>query len=280
MQTDLTPRETDLLSNAGVGRTSLLIAAWRAMEAEQIDPLVIDPIANIFVDQETAAWANEVAQASVSTRHLINYRTRYFDDYLREEVRRGVTQIVILGAGLDTRSLRLGNSGVTFLEVDRAEVLRFKRRQLERFGYFIPSHFIEADYIQDDWMASLEDVGFRPESETYFIWEGNTMYIPSDAILSFLSQLKSEVPRFKISFDFVSEEMIRGKAATDLVDQFENMDAKWVTGFADIGPVATRVGLTLLENLRVSDVVKPSPHRGGLGDFFQDYLICTLGHGG
>lgn len=278
MQADLP--DIDPLSDAGVGQTSLLIAAWRAMEAEQIDPLVLDPIANIFVGPGRAAWVERVTQASVSTRHLINYRTRYFDDYLVSEMERGVRQVVLLGAGLDTRSLRLGRSSVSFFEIDRSEVLGFKKQQLERFGYFTPSAFMAGDYIHDDWIACLGGQGFQPAVETYFIWEGNTMYLPAEAILGFLIQLKYKIARFRISFDYVSDRMIQGNAATNLVNQFETMGAKWITGFADIQPIAEQAGLTLLENKRVSEVVKSSPFRVALGDFFRDYSICTMSYDG
>lgn len=278
MPTNLLPIEAAPLGAAGVGQTALLIAAWRAMEAEQIDPLVIDPIANIFVGPEMAAWVDRVTQSSVSTRHLINYRTRYFDDYLAGEMERGVTQVVLLGAGLDTRSLRLGRPGVTFFEIDRREVIDYKRQRLERFGYFTPSVFVEADYIREDWLAALEARGFKPGEETYFIWEGNTMYIPAEAISSFLIRLRARVARFRISFDYVADGMIEGNAATQLVRQFETMGAKWVTGFADIQPLAAQAGLTLLENRRVSEVVESSPFRVALGDLFADYSICTMSH--
>ena len=272
---------TDPLADCGVGQTCLLIAAWRAREAEQIDPLFVDPIANIFVPATSEAWVEKMTQASVSTHTLISYRTRYFDDYLRGEMERGVAQVVLLGAGLDTRSLRLGHPAVAFFEIDQREVLAYKQQQLERCGYAARSRFIAGDYIRDDLFALLESRGFTAGEETYFIWEGNTMYIPADAILAFLRGLKSRMPRFRISFDYLSEEMIQRntgfEGAGNLVNGFANMGAPWVTGFADIGLVAARTGLALLENKWMVDVVAPSPLRVTLGrDLFRHYSVCTL----
>ena len=273
--------ETDPLSESGVGQTSLLIAAWRAREAEQIDPLFVDPIANIFVTPAMETWVDKMTQASVSTRHLISYRTRYLDDYLVSEMERGVAQIVLLGAGLDTRSLRLGHPSATFYEIDRSEVLSYKQQQLERYGYAAGSHFIEGDYIRDDLFALLGSRGFKADKETFFIWEGNTMYIPADVILGFLSRLRAGVSRFRISFDYVSEEMIQRKTgfagAGNLVSGFENIGAPWMTGFADIHRVAEQTGLAIIENKWMVDVLAPSRFRVTLGrDLFRHYSVCTL----
>lgn len=273
--------ETGGLSEGGVGQTCLLIAAWRAREAEQIDPLFVDPVANIFITPAMEPWIEEVTQASVSTRHLISYRTRYFDDCLVSEMERGVKQVVLLGAGLDTRSLRLGHPSVSFYEIDQGEVLAYKKQQLEGNGYTVRSHLIEGDYIRDDLSALLKSRGFKADEETYFIWEGNTMYIPEEAILSFLNQLRTEVLRFRISFDYLSEEMIQRntgfEGAVNLVNGFAKMGAPWVTGFASIQRVAGQTGLAILENKWVAEVVVPSRFRETLSrDLFRNYSVCTL----
>lgn len=273
--------ETEGIREGGVGQTCLLIAAWRAREAEQIDPLFVDPVANIFITPGMESWVDQVTQASVSTRHLISYRTRYFDDCLLSEMERGVVQVVLLGAGLDTRSLRLGHPSVSFYEVDQAEVLAYKKQQLEANGYSVRSHLIEGDYIRDDLFGLLKSRGFKAEEETYFIWEGNTMYIPVEAIVSFLTRLRTEVLRFRISFDYLSEEMIQRntgfEGAVNLVDGFAKMGAPWVTGFAGIQRVAGETSLTVLENKWVSEVVESSRFRETLSrDLFQHYSVCTL----
>ncbi|MEY4483119.1 MAG: hypothetical protein RL693_571 [Verrucomicrobiota bacterium] len=269
------------LREGGVGQTCLLIAAWRAKEAEQIDPLFVDPMANIFISPAMESWVDQVTRASVSTFHLISCRTRYFDDCLKSEMERGLKQVVLLGAGLDTRSLRLGNPAVSFYEIDQGEVLLYKRQCLEGNGYSVRSHLIEGDYIQDDLLAMLESRGFRANEETYFIWEGNTMYIPGNAILSFLNRLKAGVPRFRISFDYLSEQLIQQntgfEGAVNLINGFAEMGAPWVTGFADIQQVAVPTSLTVLENKWVAEVVEPSHLRETLSrDLFRHYSVCTL----
>lgn len=264
-----------------VGRTCLIIAAWRAREAERIDPLFIDSIANIFIDSEAEALENELARASASSRCLISYRTKYFDQALLKEMDRGVRQVVLLGAGLDTRSLRLGDRAVRFFEVDQHDVLGYKQQQLGRYGYTACSRFIDGDYIRDDILRLLEDHGFNPNSETYFIWEGNTMYIPAQEIFSLLSKLKKQIASFRISFDYLSEEMIQRttgfEGASELVKGFESMGAPWVTGFKDIYQVAQQTDLTVVENKLIIDAVEPSRSRVSMDrGLFCNYSVCTL----
>jgi methyltransferase (TIGR00027 family) len=265
----------------GVGQTSLLIAAWRAQEAEEIDPLFVDAIANIFVNAETRALSDKMMRASASTRYLINYRTKYFDERLSKVLSQGVAQVVILGSGLDSRAIRLGDNRVRFFEVDQPEVLAFKQQQLTQYGYDCNSRMIGGNYIQDDVIALLVNHGFDPGQETYFIWEGNTMYIPLPDIISLLQKLRWHVANFKISFDYLSPEMIRKttgfKPASDLVNGFENMAAPWVTGIDDIQPIAGEAGLVVIENLWMIDVVAASSWRVSLDrSLFRNYSVCTL----
>lgn len=265
----------------GVGRTSLLIAAWRAQEAEQPDPLYIDPVANIFSDSALAEEVGKMNVASSSTRHLINYRTRYFDDCLLMELEKGVQQVVILGAGLDTRSLRLGKVGVRFFEFDCSKVLSFKTEKLKRHGYDSPSLFIKGNYVEDDFLSLLIEAGYDPALETYFIWEGNSMYIPESNIRDLLKSLIRQIRCFRFSFDYLSRKIIGQstgyEGADHLVNEFATLDAQWITGFDDICPLADAVGLEIIEDKSIIEAIAPSTRRVHLNpQLFKYYSICTL----
>lgn len=282
VSTRIDPTEPDPLARSGVGRTSLLIAAWRAAETERVDPLFLDSIANIFVTPAIQRWADELTATSASTRHLIGYRTRFFDDWFGCEMQRGVRQVVLLGAGLDTRALRLGRPEVNFYEIDRREVLDYKRRQLEAHGYALRSRLVACDYLRDDLFAALDGAGFDADADSSFLWEGNTMYLPAEAIDALLARLRADVRRLRISFDFLSEELIQRRTgfagAGRLVAGFETAEAPWVTGFSDIGRLAATAGLALLEHKLMVDVVAPSRFRVALDrELFRHYAVATLG---
>ncbi|WP_051094581.1 class I SAM-dependent methyltransferase [Streptomyces sp. ATexAB-D23] len=91
-------------------------------------------------------------------------RTRVFDDFLLDRAAAGTRQAVILGAGLDSRAYRLARPpGCTVFEIDRAEVLAFKRTVLDALGAVPPvqRHALAAD-MRHAWIERLIAAGFDP----------------------------------------------------------------------------------------------------------------------
>ncbi|MEU6311531.1 SAM-dependent methyltransferase [Streptomyces sp. NPDC047014] len=125
---------------AGVGRTALLVAHARALEARRSDPLAVDPYAEYFVRAAPgcADWPcdpSDVAPGDPVWDRLAGYfalRTRVLDAHLLAAARAGTRQIVLLGAGLDSRAHRLPwPTGTTVWELDRPAVLSFKQQVLD-----------------------------------------------------------------------------------------------------------------------------------------------------
>lgn len=113
-------------------------------------------------------------------------RTREFDEQVRAFVAGGGSQLVILGAGYDTRSLRLGLPGdVKVFEVDQPKVQAMKVAKLASIpGLGIPSnvHFVPIDFNVDDVSKLRENPGYDSIAQTLFILEGVSQYIPKVAI--------------------------------------------------------------------------------------------------
>ncbi len=264
-----------------VGMTAFIIASWRARESERVDPLFMDHLAHLFVDEETMESANRIAGVSPSTRHLVMHRARFFDDFLLERAENGATQIVIMGSGLDTRSTRLGVEGVTFFEIDKEEVLAFKQEKLERFGYTNNSVFAPLDYTARDFLSALSERGFDPSRKTGFIWEGNTMYLKEKDILAVLKNIKEKVTDFRIAFDYLSKKLIDRstghRQAEDLVNGFAGMGAPWITGFDRIDPLAEEAGLGIVDDSLIVDMIKQhDPSFNVATSLLDDYSICTF----
>src|ERR1700739_265215 len=121
-----------------VGSTALCVATARALEAQKPDPLVVDPYAEVFC-RAVGGPAADVLDGKVPEHrlttpdwgaHFVNFqgaRTRFFADYARQAANAGGRQVVILGAGLDSRAYRLTWPGqTTIFELDRPQVLDFK----------------------------------------------------------------------------------------------------------------------------------------------------------
>ena len=174
-----------------VGSTALFVAAARALEAQERDPLAVDPYAEVFCRAVGGDWADlldgkkpdHVLETEFG-RHFRAFqgaRTRYFDNYFREAVDAGVRQIVILAAGLDSRGYRLPwPDGTVIYELDQPKVLEFKREVLTSRDDTPTAQRREvAVDLREDWPAALRDNGFDPAQPSAWLAEGLLLYLPA-----------------------------------------------------------------------------------------------------
>jgi methyltransferase (TIGR00027 family) len=142
----------------------------------------------------------------------VGLRTRCIDDYVTRVLERGVRQVVILGAGLDTRAARLAREGARFFEVDRPASQADKRARLSRLdGYPIDAAaFVSCDFERDDFVESLEAAGFDRAAPACFVWEGVIYYLPEPVARSTLIRLGSEFsPGSLLVFDYLNSNMAK-----------------------------------------------------------------------
>ncbi|MDX6739803.1 class I SAM-dependent methyltransferase [Actinocorallia sp. A-T 12471] len=177
----------------GVGLTALMVAAARAIETHRADSLARDPYAEHFVRAAAASagWPTHPEEVPEGDDNPLwgrlgryfGLRTRVFDDFLLSSARSGVRQVVLLGAGLDTRALRLGwPPGQTIYELDREGVMAFKHGVLERVAAAPAAtrRPVPVD-LCDDWSGPLLDAGFDPSLPTAWLAEGLLLYLPPEA---------------------------------------------------------------------------------------------------
>ncbi|MEU3411914.1 class I SAM-dependent methyltransferase [Streptomyces sp. NPDC006658] len=177
----------------GVGRTALLVAAARAIETHRPDALARDPFAEHFVRAApvSADWPVRPGQVPAGEAdplwgrlgRYFGLRTRVLDDHLLHAARRGVRQVVLLGAGLDCRAFRLGwPPGCVVHEVDTPEMLAFKQAVLDQAGA-VPTaerRILPAD-VRFDWSEALPHAGFDARVPTAWLAEGLLLYLPAAA---------------------------------------------------------------------------------------------------
>jgi methyltransferase (TIGR00027 family) len=177
-----------------VGSTALFVATARALEAQKPDPLAVDPFAGIFCHAVGGPAADVLdgkdpehqLKTSDFGEHFVNFqgaRTRYFDNYFLRAAGAGVRQVVILAAGLDSRAYRLAwPDGTTIFELDRPQVLDFKREVLAEQGATPNADRREiAIDLREDWPQALRDSGFDPSKPSAWIAEGLLIYLPAAA---------------------------------------------------------------------------------------------------
>jgi methyltransferase (TIGR00027 family) len=117
-------------------------------------------------------------------------RTRFFDDAVTSALDRGIQQVVVIGAGYDSRAWRLARRNVRFFEVDHPATQRDKRRRAPHDG---PT-FVTADLNSDRLMALLPQAGLDLSKPTVFIIEGLTMYLEESTVRTVLSDLATLGP--------------------------------------------------------------------------------------
>ena len=165
-------------------------------------------------------------------------RTRYIDDVLREAVWDGVEQVVILGAGFDTRAYRAsGLDGADVFEVDHPAAQSVKRQALDRASIPVPDNvsLVAIDFERDDIADTLAEAGFWPGVRKLFIWEGVTQYISRGAIEDTLAWVSAAAGAgSRLVFSYVRDDVVSGDAASDAERQVmaraERSGAPWRTG--------------------------------------------------
>jgi methyltransferase (TIGR00027 family) len=172
------------------------VAASRASETAQPDPLIRDEFAYLLVSSAGPAWARLAGadpdwfdddengrRTYLMARDYQAVRTHFFDDYFAGAVRDGLRQVVILASGLDSRAYRLEwPSSTDVYEIDQPKVLAYKAATLQAHGA-VPRarrHSIPVD-LRADWPAALITTGFDPTKPTAWLAEGLLPYLPADA---------------------------------------------------------------------------------------------------
>lgn len=105
------------------------------------------------------------------------------DDAVTTAVNAGLRQIVVVGAGLDTRPWRLASlAGTTVFEVDRPVVQDVKRRRAEALGAPACTHqWVSVDLEAEPLAPALDAAGHDSETPTLWLWEAVLMYLPLEA---------------------------------------------------------------------------------------------------
>ena len=172
---------------------------------------------------------------------------------------------------------------MTYFEIDDAATLTLKQTCYEEQGIDVNVKFIPGNYVTDGLIDLLKQNDFDFDLPTYFIWEGNTMYLPLDSVKHILTELRRYVKRFRLSFDYMAEAVISKTTGdpgiTSLVESFASMGAPWLSGIRDIQSLARELGLNVVENFKTSELYQAywlgRPMTSPIFDF---YSVCTLGH--
>src|SRR5262245_2887812 len=186
----------------GISKTSLYVAAGRAIGAREPDPAARNPddlaerllgnpaavdLDHPVVRALTLGYDEAMKQIDVvNAVRMTIIRTRFIDQALERAVADGATQLVILGAGLDSHAYRCRTllARVSVFEVDRPAMQALKKQRVQEAVGVPPANltYVEGDLLHDDLRELLTSRGYDPRRKTFFILEGVTMYLPGDAV--------------------------------------------------------------------------------------------------
>ncbi len=195
-----------------------MVAAYRGRASAWAHPIVIDPWAAALAGEEGERDADRYRAAHESMELFIAVRTAFLDAEVRAAIDEGVAQIVMLGAGYDTRAARLAREGVRFFEVDQPATQADKRARLRALdGYPIDAAtYVPCDFETQDFVAQLRDGGFDAFAPAVFVWEGVVYYLTEPAVRATLRRVAEAChPESRVHFDYVGKRFVEGQLAAE-----------------------------------------------------------------
>lgn len=145
-------------------------------------------------------------------------RTRHFDEALLNAVRAGASQVVILGAGYDSRAMRFAAelAGSRVFELDHPGTQARKKDLLARQGKTLPDNttLIGIDFARQSLADALSAAGFAFDKPAVFLWEGVSYYLPARAVEAVLAFVAQCAPGSSIVFDYAIASFVDGDTST------------------------------------------------------------------
>lgn len=138
-------------------------------------------------------------------------RKRYADDQVSAAVADGIEQIVVLGAGMDTRGYRLDGSARVF-EVDLPANIDTKRARVRAALGAVPDHvrLVPVDFETDDLAEALTAAGFEFDRPVMVVWEAVTQYLTEDAVRHTLTWLAKATSGSRLIFTYLRRDFLDG----------------------------------------------------------------------
>jgi methyltransferase (TIGR00027 family) len=212
-----------------LGSTARWMAAVRAKESEREDRLFYDPWAAALAGAEGQGWAEQRPAESFTP---IILRTRFFDDFLqRITLQHGIRQLVLLGAGLDTRAFRLTWPEQTRLfELDQPAVLADKEQVLQSAGAqpACGRQTIAVD-LTGPWQENLLQAGFEPHQPSGWLLEGFLFYLSGETLTRLLDRATElAAPGSWLGFDIINSTMLTSPLTRPWIEMQARAGAPWI----------------------------------------------------
>jgi len=215
-------------------------------------------------------------------------RSRYVEERLDAQMKEGVTQYVLLGAGMDSFVLRrpeLSGKLIVF-EVDHPGTQSRKRKRMKKLGIAEPNNvkYVPVDFEKDLLSEKLSGAGFRTDKKTLFSWLGVVAYLTESGIRATLKEIsKIAAPDSELIFDTfyrsaltVGQETVTGKK---LFRSAEKKGEPMITAHdpEDLKRLFSGTGFELIRVVSPEDLFSMwfAGRKDGLKPWEYVYLVCA-----
>ncbi len=190
--------------------TAVRTALWRAMHV-QVDakPHIVEDDKGLKLIAPSDDWRQRPDMHPLFTKRLrasIVARARFIEDLIIEKSQKGISQYVILGAGLDTFAQRRPDiaSNLQIFEIDKPGTQTWKQHRLIETGFGIPQglHFVSVNFETSSWWKELLKAGFNISKPTVVTCTGVSLYLTKEAIISTLKKIATLAPGSKLAMAF------------------------------------------------------------------------------
>ncbi len=252
----------------GVSWTAALTCEFRALAAQHPDPALRggDALAAQFCNPVTLPREYEYARDVIDDNpeaysgfFYVNARTRHIDAALEQAVADGALQVVVLGAGFDSRAYRFHDTypQLAFFEVDLPATSAAKQAAVKSVPGALHAHvhYAPIDFNTQTLEGVLAAVGYDAAKKTFFILEGVTMYVAEAGVGSTLDFVSAHsAPGSRLVYDYILRRVAAGDtqglyAASSTVAGVARLGEPFVTGWTP----AEAAGFAAAHGLRVVD---------------------------
>lgn len=177
--------------------TAVRTALWRALHAQaDARPYIIKDVVGLQLIAPEDGWQERPdMKYTKRLRASIVARARFIEDLIIEESKKGITQYIILGAGLDTFAQRRTDASpaLQIYEIDQSDTLRWKRQRLIETGLGIAEnlHLVPVDFEKENWYKRLLKAGFDKSKPVVIACTGVSLYLTKEAIVETLKQIST-----------------------------------------------------------------------------------------
>ena len=214
-----------MVDSKKASRTALMAAIHRFLAFKERDFKGPDDMAKIFLPAKVKFFLSfkfiresvkkKMRKLVPGTYEYVTARTKFFDEQFRKALEMDYAQIVILGAGYDSRAFRYNSDvkGTVVFELDETSIQAEKMRLLDKADIKIPDNlkFASINFNKDSLEGVLTGVGYNPNERTLFLWEGVSMYLEEGAVAAVMQFVSEKSGKgSKIVFDYFDRAILNG----------------------------------------------------------------------